>query len=1035
MNPLSDDYRPRYAELHTLSNFTFLRGASHAEELVNQAVALGYEAIAITDECSLAGVVKAYNAARNQPIKLIIGSQFTTTENLHLVALATDKAAYSELSQLITLGRRRCGKGQYQISLSDCTALRYCLFIWLPKDGSQEYGELLAQQLAHRLWIGVNLHHQAHSQQYYLARYELALRYGIPLVAVGDIHMHERPRKILQDVLTAIRHNTSVSDLGTRLQPNGELYLRRIDYLEKLYPRALLDETLHIAEQCHFCLSELHYQYPDEVVPPGKNASEFLRELSYSGAIKRWPEDIPSKVKKQLDHELQLIEELRYEHYFLTVYDIVQFARNAGILCQGRGSAANSAVCYCLFITEVDPARSELLFERFISKERDEPPDIDVDFEHQRREEVIQYIYRKYGRERAALAATVITYRHRSAVRDVGKALGFDQDLIDNLSKSLAWWDKSDQLQRHLQTFGVQQNSAIAQLFLQLVNTLLGFPRHLSQHVGGFIIAREAIANLVPVENAAMAERTIIQWDKEDLESLKLLKIDVLALGMLSAIRRSLHYISQRLGQPFQLSDIPAKDPDTYAMLSRADSIGVFQVESRAQMTMLPRLKPRSFYDLVIQIAIIRPGPIQGGMVHPFLRRRQGLEQATYANPEIEKVLKRTLGVPIFQEQVIKLAMVAAGFSGGEADQLRRAMASWGRNGRLLQFRDKLVNGMLKNGYSETFAEQLFSQMKGFGAYGFPESHSASFALLAYASAWLKRHYPAEFFCGLLNSQPMGFYSPSQLIQDASRHNINVRSVSVQHSSWEHRVDTENNRAILQLGFCLIKGFKQTAAERIVQARQQTPFTGIADVMHRCALNRQERNCLVRADAFTCFDSHRYQSQWQISAAVTRPDDLAIAESDLNDGVALPGPDEARNIVADYQYTGLSLRRHPMALLRNQPRFRHCQRAADLLTINEGRFIRIAGLVTCRQRPGTASGVLFITLEDETGNSNIVVWKNVQERYRQQILRGTLLLVKGKLQRTGHIEAGETPVIHIVAMAIEDASEEMALRVESHDFH
>ena len=1034
-----------YAELHTLSNFTFLRGASHPEELVTRAAELGYRALAITDECSLAGVVRAFSAVNALPehtLKLIIGSQFTTTEGVQLIALAPDKTAYSELSLLISRARRRAGKGNYQLGLDDLGSLRHALLIWLPRPGLDDHhGATLASTFTDRIWIGVSLCHHAHSQQHYLAHYRIAERYGIPLVATGDVHMHLRTRKPLQDVLTAIRHNRPVDTLGTRLLPNGENYLRAIDYLQKLYPPALLAETLAIAERCHFNLRELRYQYPDEVVPPGKTASTFLRELTMNGARQRWPDGTPDNVEQQLEYELQLIEELHYEHYFLTVYDIVYFARSRGILCQGRGSAANSAVCYCLFITEVDPARSELLFERFISRERDEPPDIDVDFEHQRREEVIQYIYRKYSRERAALAATVITYRHRSAVRDVGKALGFEADLISQLCKSLAWWDKGAELQRQLERFGLHHSSHSASLFLQLVNTLLGFPRHLSQHVGDFIIAREPIAHLVPIENAAMAERTIIQWDKEDLETLGLLKIDVLALGMLSAIRRSLAMIARRLDRPFTLADIPPKDTATFAMLSRADTIGVFQVESRAQMSMLPRLQPRCFYDLVIQIAIIRPGPIQGGMVHPFLRRRQGLEPEHYANPALEKVLKRTRGVPIFQEQVIQLAMVAAGFSGGEADQLRRAMASWGSNGRLASFRDKLINGMRERGYSEDFAEQLFSQMKGFGAYGFPESHSASFALLAYASAWLKRHYPAEFFCGLLNSQPMGFYSPSQLIQDAARHGVQIRPVSIHHSDWEHRVDPDGDEISLQLGFCLVKGLNEAAGGRIVAARRQRGFQSTADVLQRCSLNQQERNCLVRADAFHCFGSHRHQSQWRVAAchdsghAGYDSNDLTHTGSDLDDGIQLPAPTEVSDVISDYRYTGLSLRRHPLALLRDQPRFRHCRRAVDLPLIEDGRFIRIAGLVTCRQRPGTATGVLFITLEDETGNSNIVVWRDVQERYRQAIIGSRLLIIKGTLQRADTPKPGDTPVIHIVAIHIDDASDAIELLVSSHDFH
>lgn len=1034
-----------YAELHCLSNFSFLRGASHPHELVTRAIELGYKALAITDECSLAGVVRAHIAARESKLKLIIGAEFFLTEGLHLVLLAPNRRAYGELSGLITRARLNSPKGEYQLSLNDCAqATSHCLAIWLPAYEQAEfaaqtpYAEPLKNIFKKRLWLGFQRLHRQSEQLFYERCYQLAEPLRLPMVACGNVHMHERQRKPLQDTLTAIRLNTAIEHLGQDMLANSEHYLRERQTLAKIYPDALLKETLRIAKRCTFSLQELQYQYPDEVVPVGKSAVDFLRELTEAGACKRWPEGVPDNVIGQIHHELKLIAELRYEHYFLTVHDIVHYARSQNILCQGRGSAANSAVCYCLYITEVDPSRGQLLFERFISKERDEPPDIDVDFEHERREEVIQYIYRKYGRDHAALAATVITYRSRSAVRDVGKALGFDEALITQLSKSMAWWDKREELTARLQQAGLQD--PIAQHFFDLVQQIHGFPRHLSQHVGGFVISKDPIASLVPLENAAMAERTIIQWDKEDLEAMHLMKVDILALGMLSSIRKSLAMISAQQQRAFRLQDIPAEDPATYDMLCQADSLGVFQIESRAQMSMLPRMAPRCFYDLVIQIAIVRPGPIQGDMVNPYLLRRQGREAVTYENEAIKKVLERTLGIPIFQEQVIQMAMVAASFSGGEADQLRRAMASWGRNGQLDIFRDKLINRMLANGYQQSFAERLFSQMKGFGAYGFPESHSASFAILAYSSAWLKRHHPAAFFAGLLNSQPMGFYSPSQLIQEAQRHGVAVRPFCLNHSAWDYQLEYETDGCIaLRMGLRQVQGFSNDAADTLsVERNQHGPFLSLADFFRRVPLHQNLRNALTRADVFATLALHRRQSQWQASA-LEQATPLLPAAHELNDGVQLQQASEISEVIADYAHTGLSLRQHPMALIRGQALFSGCQRAADLPRIGNGRFIRLAGLVTCRQRPGTASGVLFLTLEDETGNSNIVVWTSVQQRCRQAILGGKLLIIKGNVQRSDpgsrDLKTSLPPVIHVVALHIEDATSELSLAVSSHDFH
>ena len=1029
-----------YAELHCLSCFSFLRGASHPHELVARGAALGYTALAITDECSLAGIVKAHVAAKEHGIKLLVGSEFNLVEGIRLVALAPSRAAYSELSGLISMARRRSPKGEYKASLRDVIFhLKRCLLIWLPQDddeASRAWGLQLGRLCRDRVWLGVAHLLGNDEVRRYHALYRLASELRIPMVACGNVQMHRASRKPLHDVFTALRHNTSIDQLGRKRLANSQQHLRSPARLQHLYPPALLEQTLHIAGLCNFSLDELRYEYPEEVVPEGCTARGYLRELVVRGSAVRWPRGVPPEIQQRIDHELALIEELDYEYYFLTVYDIVRFARERDILCQGRGSAANSVVCYCLFITEVSPEQISLLFERFISRERDEPPDIDVDFEHERREEVIQYIYEKYSRKRAALAATIITYRSRSAVRDVGKALGLDPVFVDDLARSMAWWDRTADLARRFEEQGVAGHSRQAQLFYTLVQQILGFPRHLSQHVGGFVITRSPISTLVPVENASMADRTVIQWDKEDIEALGLLKVDILALGMLSAIRKSLQLVHRYCPAIKTVSDVPKEDAATYRMLQAADTVGVFQIESRAQMSMLPRLKPECFYDLVIEIAIVRPGPIQGDMVHPYLRRKQGLEEVTYPSEAIRSVLDRTLGVPIFQEQVIRLAMVAAGFSGGEADQLRRAITNWGRNSKLLAFEQKLTKGMIERGYDEDFARRLFEQIKGFGGYGFPESHSASFALLAYVSAWLKRHHPAAFFAGLLNSQPMGFYSPSQLIQDARRHGVTVLPVDVNRSDWDHLLlegrSSLHSQPPLRLGLRLVKGLSREGAQRVVEARQQAPFRQVSNLRQRAQLDKRDMEALADADALASLSGHRHQSQWQIMALEqARPllrDEQCAPASYFDDGVQLPAPGVAEEVLADYRATGLTLRAHPMSLLRERPPFNRCKRHTDLAGMGNNRFVRIAGLVTCRQRPGSASGVLFLTLEDETGNSNIVVWQRTQQQFRQPLMTAQLLLVNGTLETRDN-------VIHIIAGALFDYTHELqALQVTSRDF-
>ncbi|MDX1444039.1 MAG: error-prone DNA polymerase, partial [Gammaproteobacteria bacterium] len=843
---------PDYAELHCLSNFTFLRGASHPEELVEQAASLGYRAIAITDECSVAGVVRAWEAACEQGIHLVIGTEFTLADGVKLVALARDRNGYNSLCRLISRGRRAAVKGEYRLGREDLAdGLPGCWLLWLPgRLIAQETGQWLRAQFGDRLRIAAEWLGEADRAARFAQLEQVSASLGIPVVASGDVHMHVRGRRALQDTLTAIRIGKPLAIAGYHLYPNGERHLRPREVLADIYPAQWLAESVRLADVCSFRLDELRYEYPEELVPPGETPGSHLRKLAYEGMQRRWPDGASEKVVNQVEHELALVAEMKYEPFFLTVHDVVSFARSRGILCQGRGSAANSAVCFCLGITEVDPARMSLVFERFISKERDEPPDIDVDFEHERREEVIQYIYAKYGRERAAIAATVITYRPRSAVRDVGKALGLATAQIENLSHAVQWWDGRKLAEDRIREAGLDPANPVIHRLVVLVNQLLGFPRHLSQHVGGFVIARNTLDELVPVENAAMPERSIIQWDKDDLESLGLLKVDVLALGMLTAIRRALDMVNRWRGTAYTLASVPVEDAETYAMIQRGDTMGVFQVESRAQMAMLPRLKPRCYYDLVIEVAIVRPGPIQGDMVHPYLRRRCGEEPVDYPSEAVRSVLERTLGVPIFQEQAMQLAVVAAGFTPGEADQLRRAMAAWRKRGGLEPFEQKIKEGMRQRGYSEEFAAQIYRQLQGFGEYGFPESHAASFALLVYVSAWLKRHEPAAFTAALLNSLPMGFYGPAQLVQDAQRHDVEFLPVDVQYSEWDSVLEGRRQWPSVRLGFRRVKGLEEDAAKRIVNARPAAGYRDVNELVERARLKREVLEALAAAGAF-----------------------------------------------------------------------------------------------------------------------------------------------------------------------------------------
>nr|WP_313657104.1 error-prone DNA polymerase [Achromobacter ruhlandii] len=1057
---------PGYAELQCQSNFSFLQGASHPEELAARAAELGYAALAITDECSLAGVVRAHVEAKTQKLPLIIGATFRLRAGpeaapLDLTLLAQTREGYGNLSELITLARTRAPKGEYRLAPEDFTApppgyehLRHlpeCLAILSPVYGDDpdrmaQQARWLAATFPRRAWVGLTLLYRSRDDLHRAAVDHAARAAELPVVALGQVQMHVRSRKPLHDTLTGIRIHQPVSQCGYALSGNAEQHLRTRMRLANLYPPEALAQTLVVARRCAFSLDELRYEYPDEIIPRGHTPATYLRQETLAGAARRFPGGTPDYVSKQIEKELALIADLQYEAYFLTVYDIVLYARNNGILCQGRGSAANSAVCYCLGITEVDPRRGNNLFERFISKERNEPPDIDVDFEHQRREEVIQYIYRKYGRQRAALTAVVISYRPRSVLRDTGRALGVDPGVIDAVARAHQWWDGKKEMLRTLGACGLDPESQVARQWAALAQTLMGFPRHLSQHPGGFVISRGKLSRLVPIENAAMADRSVVQWDKDDLDALKLLKVDVLALGMLSALRRTLELAGQRRGQPLRLQDIPEGDEPTYDMICEADTIGVFQIESRAQMTMLPRLRPREYYDLVVQVAIVRPGPIQGGMVHPYLRRRQGKEKESYPSEKVRGVLSRTMGVPIFQEQVMQIAVVAAGFSPGDADQLRRSMAAWRRKGGVDKYRVKLVGGLLAHGYTLEFAEALFRQVEGFGEYGFPESHAASFALLAYASSWLKRHEPEAFLAALLNSQPMGFYAPAQLVQDARRHGVRVLPVDVTVSGWDaalepapadaaprrphpHAPSPDEIRPAVRLGLSLIQGLHEDSARRIEAARAEAPFTSTGDLARRAALTRHDLNALAAGDALRTLAGHRRQASWEAAASVHSRDllrDAAIHETEMPQ---LTAPTENQTVAADYRSVGLTLRRHPVELLRPQLAARNFQPASVLNGYPDKRVARACGIVTVRQRPQTSKGVIFVTLEDETGPVNVVVRPELIERQRRELLGATLLGVYGSWQNVDGVR-------HLIAQRLVDLSELLGgLSTPSRNFH
>lgn len=1025
----------RYAELHCKSNFSFLEGASHAEELAEQAAALEYAAIAITDRNSLAGIVRAHGAAKDAKVKLIVGAELWLRDAPPIVVWASDRQGYGHLTRLLTLGRRRAEKGSCDLAFEDLAAHHEGLLAGLlpgpsPPDHLLARLRGLRELFGDRTYLLAELHRGPDDEQRLADLQKLARSSRVPLVAAGDIHYHTPARSILHGVLTAIRHGITVDEANRRseLFVNWERHLRPRSDLAALFRRApsALRRTLEIADRCRFTLDELRYEYPEELAPPGETPLEFLRRLTWEGARRRYPQGVPDKVAELLLHELQLIGELKYEAYFLTVWDLVRYARSRGILCQGRGSAANSAVCFCLEVTAVDPAATDLLFERFVSRERNEAPDIDIDFEHERREEVLQYVYEKYGRDRAAIAAVVITYCSRSAIRDVGKALGLSLDRVDRLAKQAEGYRQEPRLAEHCRSVGIDPDSPLGKRLVYSVNELIGFPRHLSQHVGGMVITRGLLCELALIENAAMEGRTVIEWDKDDLDELGILKVDCLCLGMLTAIRKCFQLIERHYGRSLTLANIPQEDRHVYDMICQADTMGVFQIESRAQMSMLPRLRPRTFYDLVVEVAIVRPGPIQGNMVHPYLRRRAGEPVPPYPNDAIRDILHKTLGVPIFQEQAMRLAVVAAGFTPGEADQLRRAMAAWRRPGIIDQFRIKLLEGMLARGLSQEFAEQVFNQIRGFGEYGFPESHAASFALLVYVSAWLKHYYPAAFTAALINSQPMGFYAPAQLVKCAEQHGVEVRPVDVTSSQW----DCDLEEGALRLGFRLIKGASQSWAKEIEKARAERPFASLADLTRRARLSRAVVERLASAGALERLTTDRRTALWQALAQDSQPREAPLLAGLIDDEPTpdLPPLDAEEEVLADYVSLGLSLRAHPISFHRESLSKHGVLPAARLATARNNSRVKVAGIVLVRQRPSTAKGITFVTLEDETGVSNLVIKQPTWQRFYEVARRSPAWIAEGILERRGQ-------VIHVLVHRLVDLSQQIrGLPSQSRDF-
>ncbi|MGH9382367.1 MAG: error-prone DNA polymerase [Thermoanaerobaculia bacterium] len=987
-----------YVPLFVRSNFSFLEGASHPEELVERAAELGLPALALTDRDGVYGMPRAHLKAREMGVKLLPGATVTVEDGGRIVLLAAEQAGWANLCRLLTRGRLRCPKGESQVTWREvCEHAEGVLALWSPQEA---WVQPLHDAFGDRLYALLTRHRQAEEAEIEARVREPARRFHLPLVAAHEVLYHQRARRRLQDVLTAVRHRTSVTDAGRHLKPNAEHDLKTPHAFARLYADLpeTVERTREIADRCRFSLDQIRYRYPSERLPTGMTSAEWLRELTFEGARGRYGGEPPPDVREQLERELTLIEALDYPGYFLTMCEIVRYCREHGILAQGRGSAANSAVCYCLGVTAIDPVRMGLLFERFLSQERAEPPDIDLDIEHERREEVIQHVYAKYGRNHAAMVANVIRYRPRSAVRDVGKALGLPETALDRLAKLLSHWGRLES--ETFQQAGLDPERGSGALLYELATEILDFPRHLSIHPGGFLLGHRPVSELVPIENATMEDRTVIQWDKEDVESLGLFKVDLLGLGALTLLHRSFDLLNK---EHLSLAKIPEGDEPTYEMVRRGDTVGVFQIESRAQMAMLPRLKPKNFYDLVIEISIVRPGPISGNMVHPYLKRRNEEEEATYPHPDLEPVLKKTLGIPLFQEQVMKLAVVAADYTPGEADQLRRDMAAWRRSGRIRQHHERLITRMMAKGIEPEFAERVYEQICGFGEYGFPESHAASFALIAYATAYLKCHHPAEFLCAILNSQPMGFYSPATLVEDAKRHGVEVRPVDVTKSEWECTMEA---RAVW-LGLGYVKSLGAADGDRILAARRSRPFTDYADFVRRVPLARDRLDTLAAAGAFESLELHRRQALWDgRKLAAQRAEPLRMSEREPRP--PLVPLDLADVLEWDYQTTGLSPRGHSLTALREELTAQGLPTADEVRGLGSGRRVRYAGWVICRQRPGTAKGVVFLTLEDETGFVNVVIWQDVWKRHDWVVKSSKLLGVTGKIQ-------AEEGVVHVVA--------------------
>ncbi|SFK86947.1 error-prone DNA polymerase [Methylocapsa palsarum] len=1028
---------PRYAELQVTSHFSFLRGASSCEELFATAAMMGIEALAIVDRNSLAGVVRAREAAKTTGVRLVVGCRLDLSDGLSVLVYPTDRPAYSRLCRLLSLGKKRGGKAKCDLVWDDLVAYGEGLIVVLvPDDADEECGLRLRrvrEAFGDRAYMALSLRRRPNDQLRLFQLSNLAISMRVPAVVTNDVLFHEPGRRILQDVVTCIRHNVTIDELGGRRERHADRYLKPPEQMHRLfarYPEALA-RAVELVERCRFSLDELAYQYPEERADPSLTPQQTLEMLTWEGAAWRYPEGLPDEVVQTLRHELGLIEKLGYAPYFLTVNSIVRFARSKDILCQGRGSAANSAVCYVLGITSIDPARNDLLFERFVSEERREPPDIDVDFEHERRESVMQWIFDQYGRDHAALCSTVIRYRTKGAIRDVGKALGLTEDLIKMLSSQVWGWSKEGVEDKHVEALNLNLSDRRLRLALNLARQLMGAPRHLSQHPGGFVLTHDRLDDLVPIEPAAMVNRQVIEWDKDDIDALHFMKVDVLALGMLTCMKKGFDLLAAHKGVNLNLATIPAEDPRTYAMIRKADTLGTFQIESRAQMSMLPRIKPRTFYDLVVEVAIVRPGPIQGDMVHPYLRRREGLEPVIYPKPELEQVLGKTLGVPLFQEQAMRVAIVCAGFTPGEADQLRKSMATFKFTGGVSAFREKLVTGMVANGYEQEFAEQTFRQLEGFGSYGFPESHAASFALIAYASAWVKCWHPDVFCAALLNAQPMGFYAPAQIVRDAQAHGVVVRPVCINASRWDCTLEPagDEGRFAVRLGMRMVKGLANAHGAAIVGARADRPYLSLDDLWRRAGVPSASLVQLAEADAFRpAMGLARREALWAIKAlrderlplfaAATAREKEPVPEVD-EPAVALRPMTAGSEVVEDYGHVGLTLRRHPISFLRDDLTARRVVTCAEAMQARDGRWLEAAGLVLVRQRPGSAKGVMFITLEDETGIANLVVWPQVFEKFRRVVMGASMMAVRSRIQREGE-------VVHLVAHKLTDLSAELA---------